>query len=551
MKWTVLAKDAKSNSPQEIVGLLLKNRGITSKKQVAEFLHPTKPNDISLSAVGLSQTQMTKAIERIKRAKKVGESVIVFGDYDADGICATAIAWEALNSAGLDVLPFIPDRFSQGYGLNGETLAQLKAKDPNLGLVMTVDNGIVADDAVAVANELGLDVILTDHHQVGKTKPKTKYIIHTTQIGGAGVAWFVAREIRKAFKVTTSKNKLGDGLDLAAIGTVADILPLTGANRSIVKYGLDAINATKRTGLSHIISESGRVKGEITTYDLGFVIAPRINAMGRLAHGIEALRALCTTNSSRARELATLLGKTNQERQDVVEQVIVNAKDQAKNKKWVGAVLVGDESYHEGVIGLAAARLAQEYYRPAIVFSLGKEKSKASARSIEGFNIIQAIHRFDHLLDGGGGHPMAAGFNIATANVKRFIQEFGKYSASKLTKAMLTRQLRIDLEVKLSDLTPKLYSELAQFAPTGLGNPTPTFASRGIDVLEAKKVGRTGDHLKLTLSQGEKVFKAIAFGYGKESKITASSNVDVAYTLEENEWNGRKSLELRIKDISS
>lgn len=550
MKWAVLSGGKLTSlTPERIVEVLLQNRGVTSPKLTREFLHPTKPDLITLAQVGLSSVQMAKVIDRLRQARKSGEGVVVFGDYDADGICATAIAWEALNAAGLSVLPFIPDRFSQGYGLNAETLAEMKSKDPNLSLVVTVDNGIVANEAVEAANSLGIDVILTDHHQVGKTKPKTKYIIHTTQVGGAGVAWFLAREIRKAFKVPKSRLGLGDGLDLAAIGTVADILPLTGANRSIVKYGLETINTTKRPGLAQIISEAGRLKGEISTYELGFVIAPRINAMGRLAHGIDALRALCTRDRSRARQLATLLGKTNQERQDIVEKVVSHAKELAKHKKWPGAVLVADASYHEGVIGLAAARLVQEYYRPAIVFSLGKEKSKASARSVEGFNIIQAIHKFDHLLEGGGGHPMAAGFNIATANVKKFINEFSKYSASNLTKSILTRQLRVDMEVDFAALTKDLYAALAQFAPTGLANPAPTFLTRGVDVLEAKKVGRTGDHLKLTLSQADKIFKAIAFGIGQNTKIIGGSTVDIVYTLEENEWNGRKSLELRVKDI--
>lgn len=551
-KWEILnklPKGKKKISSDDIVDILLKGRGITTAEKKKEFFNPILPEKVTLRALGLNKTAIEKGIVRIKKAKKNKEKIIVYGDYDADGITGTAILWETLYALEADTIPYIPDRFKEGYGLNPETITKLKIDYPNLGLIISVDNGIVANKAVSKANKLGIDVIITDHHKKGKTDPKAFTLIHTTKIGGSALAWVFAREIRKKLKISKSKFQVGDGLDLAAIGTIADQIPLLGPNRSFVKYGLRAINKTVRPGLLALFRESGVKRGAIGTYTIGFIIAPRINAMGRLQHAMGALRLLCTKNVAQAEEFAHFLGKTNSERQKIVGEVTTHAMNAVKETMETSIVIV-HESYHEGVIGLVASRLVEKHYKPTIVISRGEEISKASARSISGFNIIDAIRRLDKLLIAAGGHPMAAGFSIKTSNIDKFIKGFDKETKLALNEELLKRRLKIDLELNFNLLSKKLAETLSTFEPTGSGNLAPVFVTNGVTVVDARAVGKTGTHLKLKLQENEKVFDAIAFGFGYLSpKLAPGSLIDIAYNLEENEWNGMVNLQLKAKDI--
>ncbi len=534
-KWEILSK----GKITDIVKVLLKNRGVKTEKQKKEFLNPTLPNKLTLKELKISEPGVKKSILRVKKAIKDKEKIIVYGDYDADGICATAILWEALNSLKANALPYIPERFSEGYGLNSESVEKLKEEHPDLGLIITVDNGIVARRQVEKIKKLGIDVIITDHHQKGKKIPKAHSIIHTTEIGGAGIAWIFARELGKT-----------DGLDLAAIGTVADQLPLVGPNRSLVKYGLKALNKTKRPGLLALFEKTAITKGSIGTYQIGFIIAPRINATGRLKHGIDSLRLLCTLDGKRANELALYLGKVNTERQKIVENVVLHAGGRADNKEWRGIILLSHESYHEGVVGLAASRLVGRFYRPAIVISQGTKLSKASARSIPGFNIIKVIRELEDMIIDGGGHPMAAGFSIETKKIKEFSKKLEEISIPLLTDELLTRKLKIDMEADFSQLNWKLLKVISLFEPTGINNSTPLFVTKGISVLNARQVGADGKHLKLTLENKGKVFDAIAFGFGNlSSELSPGESIDAVYVFEENVWNGNKNLQLKIRDI--
>jgi single-stranded-DNA-specific exonuclease len=534
-KWEILSK----GKTTDIVKVLLKNRGIRTEKQKKEFLNPIPPNKLTLKELKISESGIKKSILRIKKAIKNNEKIIVYGDYDADGICATAILWEALHSLKANALPYIPERFSEGYGLNDKSVKKLKEEHLDLGLIITVDNGIVARRQVEKIKKLGIDVIITDHHQKGKKIPKAHSIIHTTEIGGAGIAWIFARELGKT-----------DGLDLAAIGTVADQLPLVGPNRSLVKYGLKALNKTKRPGLLALFEKTAITKGSIGTYQIGFIIAPRINATGRLKHGIDSLRLLCTLDEERANNLALYLGKVNTERQKIVENVVLHAGDRAENKDWKGIILLSHESYHEGVVGLAASRLVGRFYRPAIVISQGTKLSKASARSIPGFNIIKVIRELEDMIMDGGGHPMAAGFSIETKKIKEFSKKLEEISIPLLTDELLTRKLKIDMEADFSQLNWKLLKVISLFEPTGINNSTPLFVTKGISVLNARQVGADGKHLKLTLENKGKVFDAIAFGFGNlSSKLSPGESIDAVYVFEENVWNGNRNLQLKIRDI--
>lgn len=541
MNWQILSKKG-----GDIIETLLKNRGIKTEKAKKEFFNPVDPMKISLKSLGIKEFEIKKAINRIKKAKKNSEHVIIYGDYDADGISGTATMWETLHGLGIFVLPHIPERFSEGYGLNLESVKKLKKDDPKLGLIVTVDHGITAGNKVKELEKMGIDMIISDHHQMGKEKPKPLALVYTDRIGGSALAWILAREIIKAFKMNF---KIEERLQLAAIGTVADQLPLIGANRSIVKYGLAELNRTKRPGLVALIEEAG-IKENVGTYEVGFMIAPRINSMGRLKHGIESLRLLCTTVPMKAKEIAMHIGRTNSERQRIVEDVLLHARKYYKDIEKQSVIVLAHETYHEGVIGLAAAKLVEEFYRPAIVLSKKGEVAKASARSISGFNIIEAIRKLEGLYIEGGGHPMAAGFSIYSNKIEEFTTAINKIAKPLLTPEILSKKLKIDLELEFSDLTQSLYEELRKFEPVGLGNPGPTFASLGVEILDARTVGRESKHLKLKLKQDEHVFDSIFFGGGEiYSELTPGSKADIVYRLEENTWNGRSSLQLVIRDL--
>lgn len=530
---------AKKGKVEDIIDTLLEIRGIKSEKDKKEFIKPIDPRKIKAEEVGISASEIKKATKRIKQAIKNKEKIIIFGDYDADGVCATAIMWEALYKIYKKVLPYIPERFSEGYGLNAESVKKLKEEDPSLGLIITVDNGIVANDAVDAINKMEVDIIITDHHEIGKKKPKAFATIHTTQIGGAAVSWFFARKLADT-----------NSLELAAIGTIADQIPLTGANRSIVKFGLEELNKTKRVGLKSVIKDSSLELGTIGTYEIGFVIAPRINAMGRLEHAIESLRLLCTRDSARALELSKKMGRVNQSRQKIVEEVLTHTRLNAEKLSKNNVIVISHESYHEGVIGLAAGRLVEEFYRPSIVISKGEKISKASARSISGFNIIEAIRMVDHLIVQGGGHPMAAGFSIETKKIDKFSKELNKVSANLLNDDILQRKLKADMEISFDQINWDLVEKLSLFEPTGIGNFIPTFVTKGIEVVDVKTVGREAKHLKLKLKEGKSFFSSIAFNFGSIiSKITPGTTISAAYVVEINTWNSVREIQLRIRDM--
>ena len=532
----------------KIVNILLENRGLKNAKDKKNFLNPNDPIDLALEEFSLDEKSIIKAIKRIQHTAGKNEKIIIYGDYDADGICSTAILWEALNALGFDVLPHIPERFSEGYGLNSNTLADLKKRYPNLGLIITIDNGIVANEEVKVAAGLGLDVIICDHHAKGDTLPKAHAIIHTEKTSGSGIAWILARELRKSYKNTMPI--FGDGLELAAIGTVADQIPLLDVNRSIAKFGIDRLRETRRPGLNELIKDCGIDKKTLTTSSINFMIAPRINAMGRLSHAVDSLRLLCTKDINKAQGLARELGKTNSERQRIVGDVVIHAKSQADMREWKGIIILSDKSYHEGVIGLAAAKLVEEFYRPAIVISQGDKFSKGSARSIAGFNIIETIRMAGEFLVDGGGHPMAAGFTVETAKLSQFTQKLDSVCEDLLTEEILTPRIVSDMNLNFNSITYPLVVKLASFEPFGIGNFAPQFVTEEVEVAVVKTVGALAKHLKLKLKQNGKFFDAIGFGMGDLiNQIKAGDKISIAYSVEENVWNGNVDIQLKLKDL--
>ncbi len=543
MIWQVITKN-KLKDRQEIIDNLLKNRGIKTKSEEKEFFNPRHPEVFSLKEIGLSPKEVKAAIERIKKAIKTQEKVFVYGDYDADGVCATAIMWETLFSLGLNVLPYIPERFGEGYGLNIETIKKLKEENKDLNLIITVDHGIVAKEKVIFAKKLGIDIIVTDHHQPEKEKPKPLALIHTTKVSGSAVAYFLCLELKKKIKV---KHKLDrNSLELTAIGTIADQLPLVGINRSIVKHGLLELNKSKRVGLTKLFENSGVGSRKIGTYEVGYMIAPRINAMGRLGHAIDSLRLICTKDGTKASELSNLLNKTNIDRQKIVEEVIVHARTKVSDDK---VIVLAHESYHEGVIGLAAGRIVEEFSRPAIVISTKGSIAKASARSIGNFNIIEAIRSLGSLIIEGGGHPMAAGFSIKIDSIGEFTKAINKIAEKELKEEDMLKTLKIDSEIDLRVINDRLLEEILEFEPFGYGNSRPTFLSKKVKFSEIKTVGQGSNHLKVKVEKDGISFGGIAFGMGNLSKeLSLESSLDLVYEIIEDSWNGG-IVQLRIKDL--
>lgn len=535
-----------NNDPNKIIETILRNRGLKTQKDIKEFQNPTDPLRIKLAKVGLNTTQVEKSIKRIKKAIKDQQSIFIYGDYDADGICASAILWEALHNSGANVLPFMPKRDEHGYGLNQsgiEKILQDESVIDQKPLIITVDNGIVAHQGVKFANKNGLEVIITDHHQPKKTLPAAFSIIHSTAISGAGVAWFLAREILE------KNNKLAaDLLDLAAVGTISDMMELTGANRSLVKFGLPRLSRTDRVGWQAMFKKIGIKDTNLETYHVSFMIAPRLNAVGRLGHALDSLRLLCTRNPDRATRLANKLDQINQERQDLTERILNHAKSESFKAQKL--IFVADQSYHPGVVGLVAGRLVDYYYRPAVVVSMAEEVCRGSVRSIKGFDIIKALRQFEDLFEDLGGHPMAAGFSIRTENLPKLEQKMTALADQLLTKDLLKSSLDIDCQIQLKDISKKLYQAVSQLAPFGVGNPKPIFATPGLEVTEVRAVGIDNHHLKLRIAQDNREFDVIGFRFGfLTDKIEPGQKIDLAYTVDENTFNGHTSLQLKIKDL--
>lgn len=547
----------KQSQPKKILNAILESRGFKTEKKIKDFFQPLDPQSIKLSDLGINQVETTKAVKRIKAAIKNQELIYIYGDYDTDGVCSTAILWEALNALGAKVMPYIPVRIDPIRGLSPQGIESLKDKP---SLIITVDNGISAFKGCQAAKNLGIDVIITDHHQP-KTKnskaclPQVLAIVHTTQLAGAGVAWFFAREILKHLKHLRGVNifHLGgeeseDLLDLAAIGTIADMVPLLDANRSLAKYGLEKLRVTHRFGLQALAKIAAIDLPEISEHQVSFILGPRLNAMGRMGHALDSLRLVCTKDKNRSGQLAGHLNEINQLRQDKTVSMFLDAQNKLlKIKIKPALIFVADKTYHEGIVGLVAGKLAEKFHRPALVAALGENYFKASIRSIKGFNAIESIRSLESFLLEHGGHELAAGFTADNKNLKILQSKLENLAKKSLSKKDLEQTLQIDCEIKLSDITENLFKEIEQFRPFGFSNSQPIFCTKKVKLISFRSVGQENKHLKLKLGR----FEGIAFGFGYlADKLKPGQLVNVAYTLDKNEWNGQKSLQLKIKDIT-
>lgn len=554
MNWSLLYKKSTQNlKPLDIQKILLENRGVKTKEDVEDFLHPRVEN-VSFKNTGIATQEVKKAIALVKKNIDRKKAIIIYGDYDVDGVTGTAILWETLFQKYKDVHPYIPHRIDEGYGLSESGVRNLNLKIKNCGLIITVDNGIVAHKAVEYAKSLGISVIITDHHTKGKNIPDADAVIHTTQLCGASVAYLLSQEIRDSQfgirnKIDT-RHAIDTHLELAALATVADLVPLNRYNRSILKHGLTKLHTSKRAGLLALFNEAKVSQKEIDTYQIGHIIAPRLNAAGRISHALDSLRLICTTDTNRAKELAITLGQINMSRQNMTFESAENAAEEIrKKKKLENLTFVESKMYEQGVIGLIASRLVEEFYRPAVAVSKGAEISKGSARSITGINIIELIRSCSSFLTEAGGHPMAAGFSLKTKDLPAFKKAMLK-KAEEFPKKMFEKELKIDLEIEFEHITLNLFEEIQKLKPFGMGNPTPIFMTKAVSVIRLNRVGKEGSHLQMLLEKDGYLFKGILFNHGEKEDINIGDIINIAYTIELNEWKDKKSLELKIKDFT-
>jgi len=549
MKWSVPPKikaTGKNLRQDEIIGRLLKNRGI-KKSQIKDFLHPVHPSSYTPESIGIDPIELKKTLDIIQKAVTAKTPILIYGDYDADGITATAILWQVIFKTLTPLVwPFIPIRAKHGYGLsvNGlkAALLEISAKfGPAKPLIITVDNGITAHHAAQYLQDQGIDLIITDHHQKSPTIPVTTALIHSHEVSGAGVSWFLAKAI--------DQNEALKSLDLVAIGTIADMMPLVGVNRSLAKWGLNALSDTNRPGLKALFTEAGLdpLKG-ISTYDVNFLIAPRLNAAGRLEHALDSLRLLLTNNPKKAKDLAIGLGLINHERQDLTTLALYKATSMISDPHAHLIVLAG-EDFHEGIIGLVAGKITEKLYRPSIIISQKSDVSKGSARSIKGVNIIDLIRNFDDLLINSGGHPAAAGFTIPTKNIDAFIEQITAYSAIELSNTLFEPVLDIDCRLMTEDISFELLNLIETLKPFGIGNPTPVFSLENVQPIKISFMGKDKQHIKLTLNTLT-ASDVVGFGFaGQCDRLTAKDSLNLAFTLNENRWNGKSTLQLILKDL--
>ena len=532
---------------------VLYNRGIVHPVAVDAFLDggedPADP--FALQGVGA-------AVARIRRALGDEERIAVYGDFDVDGVTATALLVETLQALGGTVQPYIPHRVDEGYGLHADALSELAGT--GIGLVITVDCGIRALDEVAHARRLGLDVIVTDHHAVGERLPSSVAVIDphrgggpAEELAGCGVAFRLAQALLRSHSqspLTDHEVSLQeeDLVDLVALGTVGDLVPLQGTNRALVRRGLERINAMGRLGLRALCRQAGVKAGAVDAEALGYVIGPRLNAAGRLAHADVAYGLLTARDPVEAQQLAAELDGLNRERQQLTRESHEAARQMVMEAGADALLFAAAPEFPPGIVGLVASRLVDEFYRPAVVVEIGGETSRGSCRSIPDFNITQALEACEDLLIRYGGHAAAAGFEVPNANLDALAGRLGQIVEEGLAHVDLTPVLSVDAVIGLSELSWDLQRQLARLEPCGYGNRRPLLASRGVPVRHYRTVGREGRHLKLALGDGAATWDAIAFRQG-EWAGRLPEVIDVAYHLEVNEWNNQRRLQLNVQDM--
>ena len=543
----LIRRIATENGISVLLASLLFNRGISERDEIAAFLHPGAGQLCDPFLLD----DMQAAVVRIQKALERNERICVYGDYDADGVCSTAMLVTYLRTQGADVFYYLPSRHTEGYGMNAEALKALASKGTRL--IVTVDNGIAAKHEVALCYELGMDVIITDHHQCPEELPECVAVVNPHRTGsaypnpdlcGAGVAF----KLIQALSIT--QGQLQRYLPLAALATVADIVPLRGENRAIVSMGMPLVPG--HTGLNALLAVSGSAGQEVTSETLAFRLAPRINAAGRMGDAERALLLLMADDEKEARSLALLLNDENERRQDEERGILQEARRmlQGKNTAAMRVIMLYSPNWSPGVIGIVASKLVEEYNRPVLLFHLSEGVLTGSCRSIPNVHLYQCLSAFGGMFLRFGGHAQAAGLTMEFQKFHEFSVAFDAYLRKAYPASAFVPSAKYECALNLPELTLQTAQELALLAPYGEGNPQPVFLARDIGLLDVETMGKDGAHLRANAEQDGRSIRLVAFGKGKDSyKYMGGGRFDILYMPEANVWQQKARLQLMLRAI--
>ncbi len=542
-----------------LVARIMCLRGLDDPSAAAGFLRA----DIGDLLDPFLLPDMDRAVVRVLRAVQGGEKIRVYGDYDVDGITSTCVLMGVLKGLGADVDYYIPGRLSEGYGVNVDAIE--KAAASGTSLLVTVDCGITAVEEVERARQHGMDVIITDHHEPADTLPRAHALVNPKRrdsryafpdLAGVGVAYKLASALLRARAGTLDVPPPPDELlELVALGTIADVVPLRGENRVLAKHGLARLSATRSIGLRALIEKSGLAGREIGVGAVSFSLGPRLNAAGRLGDASLCVDLLTTSSAGRAAHIASVLDRANQERQSLEQAILDEAASMVEtvDGQAQDAVLVlAGEGWHAGVIGIVASKLVERFYRPVILISLDGDEGRGSGRSIEAFDLYGGLCECADLLKEFGGHRHAVGLATSRDAVGLLRDRMNDLGRRLLTPEDLARKVECDLEVRFGEVDLATAEGLAVLAPFGVGNPAPTFLSRGVRLVEYRGVGAGAKHLKMKLAQDGVVLDSIGFGLGNMAPTLyarGAAEVDIVYTIEVNQWNGTRQAQLNIKEL--
>ncbi|MBS1252260.1 MAG: Single-stranded-DNA-specific exonuclease RecJ [Anaerolineales bacterium] len=545
----------RSGDLHPLVLQILHSRGLTDPDAIRAFLDGTPDDDNPFRLHGVNE-----AVTRIRSAIRQSERIAVYGDFDVDGVTSTALLIQVLRSLGARAEPYIPHRIEEGYGLNTGALDKLAGR--GISLVITVDCGIRAIEQVQHGRRLGLDLIITDHHEPVAALPPAVAVIDPKLPGcrydfeylpGVGLAFKLAQALLRVegrVPLGTARGKIDEEelLDLVALGVVADLAKLIGENRSLVRRGLTVLNRAERLGVRALMDVAGAEPGHINSETIGYVLGPRLNAAGRLDHAMLAYRLLVTRDPAEARALAEKLDARNRERRALTQQVLEQALAQVEGEESAFFLIVGGQDFVPGIVGLVASRLTERFYRPSLALEIGDEISRGSARSIPEFNVVAALDEVADLLIKHGGHKGAAGLTVATKKLDELRSRLTEIAARKLADEDLAPELEIDLEWPLSRLETQTFYALTTLEPFGIDNPAPLLLARDVALRDFSAVGDERNHLRLKLEQERIVWDAIAFRQGHWAD-NMPAHIDIVYTPQIDVWNGQEQLQLNVKDI--
>jgi single-stranded-DNA-specific exonuclease len=537
----------------ELVARSIINRGIDTLEEAESFLNP----DISYLHDPFLLKDMDKAVDRMLHALEENEKICIYGDYDVDGVTSTSLCINILRQLDADVMYYIPVRADEGYGLNEEAVEYIAEQGVNL--IVTVDCGIRSVDVVEKVKQLRMDIIITDHHECGETLPDAFAVVNPhrpdndypfKELAGVGVAFKLMQAVTESIGY---EDQINEVLEIAAIGTIADVVPLLGENRILVKHGLNKIADTKYIGLRALLDVSGLKDKPISAYNIAFMIAPRINAAGRLADAARCVELLITEDEALAYEIAEELEQENKERQRVEAEILEKAVaklEEGYDFENSRVIVLDGEGWHAGVIGIVASRIVEQYSQPTVLIATEDGIGKGSARSMSGFNIYEAMCRCSDIFEKFGGHEMAAGLTINAEKIDEFRKRINEVAEDMLQGKQLQPEINVDYKLEQTDINLDIARQLKMLEPFGMCNPNPNFVYRNLQVLDRRLVGASSKHLSLTLYDGSNSIKGIAFNMGNMYNILSSGKkIDIICSMDINLWNNNENVQLVIKDI--